>query len=72
MAQKLDFGINYGKHIEPVKARTFTGIDGDIYASIHGDIFNDSELSADRIDQLIKLLQDVREAIRREASTQTA
>lgn len=66
MAQKLDFAISYGKHLEPVKARTFAGVDGHVYANIHGDIFNDSELSADRIDQLIKLLQEVREAIRRD------
>lgn len=66
MAQKLDFGISYGSYLAPVKVRTFEGIDGNVYASIHGDVFNDSELSADHVDQLIKLLQEVREAITRD------
>lgn len=62
-AQKLDFQVTYGTRSEPVKARVFQGVDGAYYANIHGDLFNDSELSADRIAQLIVILQGVHEAM---------
>lgn len=63
MAQKLDYLISYGTRSEPVKARIFQGVDGQTYASIHGDLFNDCEISSHRLDQLIHLLQDVRRAV---------
>lgn len=64
MAKKLDFAISYGNRSEPVKARIFEGVDGATYASIHGDLFNDCELSANRLDQLIQLLQEVRDSVK--------
>lgn len=63
MAKKLEFAISYGNHSEPVKARIFQGVDGETYASIHGDLFNDCEISADRLNQLIQLLQEVRDSV---------
>lgn len=65
MAEKLDYQVTYGSTAVPVKARVFKGVDGQHYANIHGDLFNDCELSADRIDQLISILQDVVTCIRR-------
>jgi len=64
MAKKLDFAISYGNHSEPVKVRIFEGVDGATYANIHGDLFNDCELSASRLDQLVQLLQEVRDSVK--------
>lgn len=61
-AKKLDFLITNGGQKSPVKARLFRGIDGATYASIHGDLFNDCEISMNRLDQLIDLLLEVRAA----------
>lgn len=63
MPQKLDFSISYGPQTNPVKVRTFTGADDKPYALIDGDIFNGVEVGTDRLDQYIKLLQDVRAAV---------
>ena len=64
MGEKLDFAVRYGNHLEPVKARIFQGVDGATYARIEGDLFNDCESSEDRLTQLIKILQDVRQSVR--------
>lgn len=69
MPQKLDFSIIDGSRINPVKVRTFISVDDKPYAQIDGDIFNGVELGIDRLDQYIKLLQDVRAAVEAEGWT---
>lgn len=70
-AKKLDFAVRYGTISEPVKARIFQAVDGSHWANISGDLFNDVEISADRIDQIMAILGEVRECIRKASDAGT-
>ena len=68
MAEKLDFSMAYNGQDRAVKARVFKTDEGAVYAVIDGALFNGWEVSAERLDVVIELLQDVRESARRVAN----
>ncbi len=63
MPKKLDFSMIRNGQFEAVKVRIFKGWNGDTFAQLDGGIFNGWEPSGNQIDEVIKLLQDVREAV---------
>lgn len=66
-AKKLDFSMDRNGHTEPVKARIFEGHEGRIFAQLDGGIFNGWQPNLTQLDQVIEILQDVREAVRKES-----
>lgn len=71
MAQKLDFSMTVNGQIQGIKVRIFKGWNGDTFAQLDGGIFNGWEPSGNQLDEVIKLLHDVREAVRKGSDAKT-
>jgi hypothetical protein len=61
--KKLDFSMHRLGRIEAVKVRIFKGWNGGTFAQLDGGIFNGWEPDLDQLDEVLRILQDVREAV---------
>lgn len=70
--QKIDYSLTRNGQLEAVKARIFTGVDGQKYVSLDGAFFNGWELSRDQVLEHMTVMLDLLNKLGGPANGKTA
>lgn len=57
--RKIDYSMTRNGQLEAVKARIFTGVDGEKYVSLDGAFFNGCELSRGQVLEHMTVMLDL-------------
>ena len=70
-AQKLDFLMDLHGHKDPVKVRIYENESGHKMASFDNDLFAFTVVCVDFLPEMIRVMQEVREAARKGADAES-